>query len=322
MRKSLWYLSFALALVGAVLAGREGAVRMGFHRPPPQVAQASQSAATEVALPAADAASATRLESAFSRMNYQLDSVVAGESVPPVMLRAVPADLAELEQPDQRKDIFLRMMLPLVLRVDEEIAADRSRLLALDARIRQGESLSGTDRSWLGEMCDRYEVEPGPRALSQLLTRVDIVPPSLALAQAAIETGWGTSHQARSGHNLFGHTIDRGEGVAAEMAAFPTLLAAVEAYVHNLNTHRAYASLRRARVLARHQGRFPEGVTMADALINYSELGKAYVKDVRSVIRRNGLERLDHAHLSAPPAPAPAVAPRGSARSNALSQGI
>jgi len=274
-------------------------MQMGFHRPPPQVAQSTVPAPTEVALPAADAASATRLESAFSRMNYRLDGIVAGGEVPQVLLRAVPAGLADLEQPDQRKDIFIRLMLPLVLKVDEGIAADRARLLALDTRINHGETLVGAESVWLADMCERYDVAPGPRALSRLLSRVDIVPPSLALAQAALETGWGTSHQARKGRNLFGHTIDRGDGDGAELVAFPTLLDAVEAYVHNLNTHRAYATLRRARVLARHQGRVPEGETMANALTSYSELGQAYVKDVRAVMRKNGLTRLDHAHLSA-----------------------
>jgi len=273
-------------------------MRMGFHRPPPQVAQSSVPAPTEVALPAADTASATRLGVAFSRMNYHLDEVAAGGDVPPVMLRAVPAGLADLEQPDERKDIFIRMMLPLVLKVDEGIAADRGRLLALESRISQGETLVGADATWLAEMCDRYDVTPGPRAVSRLLSRVDIVPPSLALAQAALETGWGTSHQARLGRNLFGHTADRANGEGTELVAFPTLLAAVEAYVHNLNTHKAYATMRRARVLARHQGRAPEGEIMANALTSYSELGQAYVKDVRAVMRKNGLTRLDHARLS------------------------
>ena len=274
-------------------------MRMGFHRPPPQVAQSTVPASAEVALPAADAASATRLESAFSRMNYHLDGVLAGGDVPPVMLRAVPAGLADVEQLDERKVIFIRLMLPLVLKVDEGIAADRARLMTLDAQIRRGETLVGADAAWRAEMCDQYDVDAGPRAVSRLLTRVDIVPPSLALAQAALETGWGTSHQARKGRNLFGHTIDRGEGDGAELVAFPTLLDAVQAYVHNLNTHRAYATLRRARGLARHQGRFPEGETMANALTSYSELGQAYVKDVRAVMRKNGLTRLDHARLSA-----------------------
>jgi len=298
MRGSPWYLCLFLGVAAASWAGRDSIERMGVLRPQPQAVQGEASAASEVSLPAEATASASRLETAFSRMDYHLDTVATSGRVPPVMLAQVPSDLADMEEPDQRKDVFIRMMLPLVLKVDERIAADRRHLEELAARLRQGGTLAAAESAWLAKLCDRYDVADGPRAINQLLSRVDIVPPSLAVAQAAIETGWGTSHLARRERNLFGHTIDRGEGVSADMAAFPTLLDAVEAYIHNLNTHRAYAGMRRARQLARHQGRSPEAETMAAELLNYSELGKSYVKDVRSVIRKNDLTRLDNTHLS------------------------
>ncbi len=242
-----------------------------------------------------DAASAAGLDDTFSRLDYQLDGVADGRGVPPVLLASVPADLGGMAETDMRKDVFLRLALPLVLTANEAIAADRNRLEALSASRHGGEALSANDQAWLDGLAERYDVEPGPAAIGQLLRRVDGVPPSLALAQAAIESGWGTSRQVRREHNMFGHTIENSDGTS--MATFPSLMDAVNAYVHNLNTHHAYESLRRVRAETRAHGGIPEGAALASHLGAYSELGQAYVDDVRSVIRSNDLARLDNAHL-------------------------
>lgn len=236
---------------------------------------------------------AARLDAAFARMGYRLDAVAKGARVPALFLPAVPGDLNDLPEVGDKKHVFLRVMLPLVLVVNEEIAEDRRRLEAM---------LSGRqprDESWLAELATRYGADTAQPA--QLLRRVDVVPPSLALAQAAEESGWGTSRFVREANNLFGHVGDditpEGDPDGARMASFASLHEAVRAYVHNLNTHAAYQSLRRARASARARGAFPDGHTLAGALVNYSERRGAYVDAIRALIRANGLLRYDHARL-------------------------
>ena len=236
---------------------------------------------------------AAHLDAAFARMGYRLDHVAQGGVVPPLFLPAVPGDLNDLPATEDKKHIFLRLMLPLVLVVNEESIEERRRLEAMAA------GRAPRDDGWLAELAARYGAEGA--APGQLLRRVDVVPPSLALAQAAEESGWGTSRFVREANNLFGHTgadvVPENDPDGQRMAAFSNLHEAVRAYVHNLNTHGAYETLRRARAAARARGAFPDGHTLAGALINYSERRGAYVDTIRALIRTNRLLRFDHARL-------------------------
>lgn len=247
----------------------------------------------ETTLAADETASAARLDAAFERLGYRLDGVAKGASVPPLFLASVPTDLDDLPDVDAKKRVFLRLMLPLVLVVDEEIAEDRRRLEAMLA------GRQPRDESWLAALAARYGMEGQPPA--RLLNRVDVVPPSLALAQAAEESGWGTSRFVREANNLFGHVGDdvtpQGDPDGPRMAAFASLHEAVRAYVHNLNTHPAYETLRRFRASARARGAAPDGHSLAGALTAYSERGPAYVDTIRALIRANGLTRFDRARL-------------------------
>lgn len=237
--------------------------------------------------------SAARLDAAFTRMGYRLEAVAQGARVPSLFLPAVPGDLDELAETDAKKQVFLRVMLPLVLVVNEEIAEDRRRLEAMIA------GKISRDDGWLAELAARYGAEGA--APAQLLRRVDVVPPSLALAQAAEESGWGTSRFVREANNLFGHTgsdvAPEGDESGQRMASFASLHEAVRAYVHNLNSHPAYEPLRRARANARARGTTPDGHTLAGTLVNYSERRGAYVDAIRALIRANRLLRFDHARL-------------------------
>ncbi|MGE5478585.1 MAG: glucosaminidase domain-containing protein [Bacteroidales bacterium] len=247
----------------------------------------------ETRLSDGERAEAALLNAAFTRMGYGLDAVAKGARVPPLFLPAVPGDLDELPETADKKQVFLRVMLPLVLVVNEEIAEDRRRLEAMAA------NREPRDEAWLAELATRYGADG--TAPAQLLRRVDVVPPSLALAQAAEESGWGTSRFVREANNLFGHVGDdvvpQGDADGPRMAAFASLHEAVRAYVHNLNSHPAYETLRRARAAARARGAFPDGHTLAGSLVNYSERRGAYVDTIRALIRANRLLRFDHARL-------------------------
>lgn len=237
--------------------------------------------------------SADGLHAVFTRIGYRLDTVAETGTVPPLFLSTVPDDLDQMAEIDAKKRVFLRLMLPLVLVVNEEIAQDRHRLEAMaDGRLPQ-------DPAWLEALAVRYRAEGAN--LSQLLRKVDLVPPSLALAQAAEESGWGTSRFVREANNLFGHTgsavTPKGDPAGQRMAAFTTLHEAVRAYVHNLNSHPAYEGLRRARAAARARGETPDGATLAASLSRYSERGDAYVQTIRALIRGNRLDRFDHSRI-------------------------
>ncbi|ARJ66266.1 hypothetical protein WV31_11650 [Magnetospirillum sp. ME-1] len=245
-----------------------------------------------------DVSNAARLNAALDRMGYRLDAVAAGQAdVPPLFLPNVPGDIDDLPDIEGKKAVFLRVTLPLVLAVNEEIAAERSRLLDIMNRKANRLHIAASDQAWLADLASRYEVDDGN--LRKLLSRVDVVPPSLALAQSAEESGWGTSKLVRRSRNLFGHTVEASAD-GSGMRNFTTLYEAVRAYVHNLNTHRAYESLRRVRAQARGEGGLPDGHVMAAALATYSERGDAYVQTIRTLIRRNELNRYDQARLGRP----------------------
>lgn len=279
--------------VAAAVLGLYALVAAGVGSPLWRALVRGEPVGLEASLSADELVSASRLDAVFGRLGYRLDAVAQGAKVPALFLPNVPGDLDDLPEADAKKQVFLRVMLPLVLVVNEEIAEDRRRLEAMAA------GRAPRDESWLAELATRYGVDNSNPA--QLLRRVDVVPPSLALAQAAEESGWGTSRFVREANNLFGHVGDSvtptGDADGPRMAAFASLHEAVRAYVHNLNTHPAYEGLRRARAAARARGAFPDGHTLAGALVNYSERRGAYVDAIRALIRANRLLRFDHARL-------------------------
>lgn len=284
---------FGVAAVVVAVLGLYGLVAAGVGSPLWRSLVRGEPVGLESGLSMGERDSAARLDAAFARMGYRLDAVAKGARVPALFLPAVPGDLDELPDTDDKKHVFLRVMLPLVLVVNEEIAEDRRRLDAMAA------GRAARDEAWLAELAARYGAEGA--APAQLLRRVDMVPPSLALAQAAEESGWGTSRFVREANNLFGHVGDdvtpQGDAAGPRMAAFSSLFDAVRAYVHNLNTHPAYEGLRRARAAARARGTFPDGHSLAGTLVRYSERGGAYVDTIRALIRANRLLRFDHARL-------------------------
>jgi Bax protein len=206
----------------------------------------------------------------------------------------------------KKKATFLLGLAPMVLAVDEEISLERDKLLTLIERRAAGDSFEPRDAKWLEALEDRYGVTGGVADRSTLDTlkkRVDTIPVSLVLAQAATESGWGTSRFAAEGSALFGQW-SYGEGIKPKeqrteskgdyrIRAFASPLDSVRAYVLNLNTHRSYADLRRYRVGLREKGKPVTGVALAPGLLHYSERGQAYVDDLLSLIRRNHLEEAD-----------------------------
>ncbi|MDP6344673.1 MAG: glucosaminidase domain-containing protein [Alphaproteobacteria bacterium] len=232
------------------------------------------------------------VEAVLARTGYDLTAARGGTPVPAVFIAHLPRDLAEVGQPEARKDAFLQLLLPLVLRENGRLRGLRDRIRNRPAAIRAA-------------VFERYGVAAGDS--QTLLRRVDVIPPSLALAQAAIESGWGTSRFAREANNLFGQRIygRAAKGVAPagvdkapfKLRAFGDIGASVRAYMHNINTHPAYADLRRARAALRLRGGQLTGSALAHALTRYSERKAAYVQQVRQIMRQNRLLEFDTARL-------------------------
>ena len=245
------------------------------------------------------------LEALFARLDYRLDRVRERGVVPRLLVRRMPDGLSRMHETQRRKALFIRIALPLILTTNEAILRDRRRIERLRAaQVRDGFLPVGQER-WLWQVFAAYKVKPGDFA--ELLSRVDIVPPSLAVAQAAEETGWGTSRFVRRGNALFGQRTYRSAhgmvprrmppGDRFRVRRFSQLLAAVASYVSNLNTHPAYAAFRARRSEMRGAGRLLDATALAGGLEAYSARRGAYVRTVRAIIRTNGLADLDRLEL-------------------------
>lgn len=242
------------------------------------------------------------LVAVFDKAAFTLPKVGQGKPVPRLFVKAVPVDIRHIKQTHVKKSVFIRAVLPLVLRVNEDILRQRARLQRLAGR--PAANLSTTDRAWLAGLAKKHGLKTV--SIPALLTRVDIVPPSLAIAQAIVESGWGTSLAARRGNSLFGQ-MSYGKGargiaimqgrVRARIAGFDSLLAATRAYVQNLNSHPAYAAFRQSRARLRTGRQRISGHVLAGSLLRYSELGIRYVRYIQGAIRIERLGRFDAAVL-------------------------
>jgi Bax protein len=254
--------------------------------------------------------SALYLGARFDASQFTLEKAATGTvRVPRVFLPTLPKDLKSIRTVKERKSIFLRTLLPIVLKANEEIAADRRRLTALRKEIEAGRELATGDRLWLDRLAARYDAAPDD--FDRLMRRVDIVPVSLALAQAVEESGWGTSRFARQGNAIFGQytSVDdhgmvpkaAGDDSAFKIKAFPNILSGVRAYMRNLNTHKAYAKLRALRAAQRTGGKQPDGRALTETLHGYSERGDDYIRTLQVIMDANDLERLErNARLARP----------------------
>ena len=253
---------------------------------------------------------ALKVYDSLRQIGYRLEAVLAGENqVPRLFLASLPRGMADLREVKVRKDLFVKTVLPLILQVNEEIMADRLRLVRLRDLAQKG-SLGRDDQRWLDDQANQYGAEPGD--FEALLARIDVVPPSLALAQAAEESGWGTSRFGLEGNALFGQysyadtdepmmvPVKRDDDKSHTVRSFPTLLESVRAYAANLNSHFAYRRYREARAQMRAKGKPLDGAALAVTLTRYSARGEDYTRALRALISVNDFLRLDWLSLKDP----------------------
>lgn len=205
-----------------------------------------------------------------------------------------------------KKNDFFAFLLPHVAAANRAIMERRERLTRLQRRLDDGIPATDQDIRFAQEMFRLYRVgspeEINPQALGRLLDRVDVIPASLALAQAANETGWGTSRFARRANNFFGvwcfnpgcglKPERRAASMTHEVKRYDNVADSVSAYIHTLNTHPAYRELRAIRADRRRVDHPIRGVDLAEGLERYSERGEEYVRDIQRLIRTNNLHQV------------------------------
>ena len=265
-------------------------------------------AVEEVKRPAAIAV--TELRSKYSAAAFDLAVVRQGSrSVPRLFVDTLPPDFDKLAEAGKLKQTFFQMVLPLTLKVNEEILADRHQLLLLQKQISAGRELSDEQQKWLTDLAARYDVSPGD--VPELLRRVDAISPALALAQSAEESGWGRSRFAVKGNALFGQKSwgegsgiipqRRDEGSRHEVRVFSSLLDSVRSYAKNLNGHPAYDDFRARRAAMRARDAELDPYGLMETLTAYSERRERYVKTIQKIMRVDKLEELEGTRLEGRP---------------------
>lgn len=249
------------------------------------------------------------LESFFARHNYRWNNITDG--VPPFILETLPTDLHSIGRISEKKRLFFLSLLPMVLLANDDIRDQRQKLQDLLETYNQVGFLTPDETDQLHDLKEDYGVKgdvlEDADLRRKLLARVDVIPPSLVLAQAATESAYGTSRFARRANNLFGEwtfipgtglvPADRPEGATYEVRRFPSVAASLKSYMKNINTHWAYRDFRRKRAQLRAAGKPLRGIDLAEGLERYSTRGPDYVNELRQIIRRNRLTRLSEAAL-------------------------
>ena len=232
----------------------------------------------------------------FENLKYDLKSIRLGQSVKPVYLSKLPKDLKKIKSTNKRKDTFIKIVMPLILSENEKILEDRNKLF----RILGKQSNTMGEKVWLKRRFKDYDIKG--EDIAELKLRMDIVPTSIAIAQAAKESGWGTSRFALEGNAMYGQWTWGGEGIEPskkdkekehKILKFPKLQSSVAAYMKNLNTHRGYSEFRDKRSKIREKKQEVNGLDLVDYLYNYAQTGSEYVKTLKIIIQQNNLNDFD-----------------------------
>ena len=244
--------------------------------------------------------SAVTIEELFKSTNYSLDDVRKNKLVKPISLTLLPSEIKKIENIKKRKNLFIQIILPLIIKENNYIRLDRKKLFSILNKNKNTKA----ENVWLNSKFKQYGVVN--KDLSTLKVRMDEVPVSMAIAQAAKETGWGTSRFAQEGNALFGQWTWSGDGIKPSKAddntthkvmKFNVLQASVKAYQRNLNTHSSYKDFRVARAELRDEGKKLDSTILSEYLDKYAETGKEYVRVLQQIIKQNNLTDFDDAKL-------------------------
>ena len=253
----------------------------------------------EVILPDLNLKTETVL-SLFKDVNYDLSQVRNRKLVKPIYFTQFPKDLDELKNTRLKKETFIKIVLPLVVAENEKILADREKLKLITGK----KFTTDNEKQWLRQKLLEYKVKKGN--IKELIKRMDIIPTSISLAQAAKESGWGTSRFALEGNAIFGQWTWSGQGIAPldrasnqnhKILKFPILRASVKAYQNNLNTHKSYSNFREKRFTMREKNKKISGLELTETLKSYAQTGSEYTKILIQIIKQNRLTDFERVRL-------------------------
>ena len=236
----------------------------------------------------------------FKDVEYDLGQVRSQKLVKPIYFTQFPRDLDELQSTKLKKETFIKIVLPLIVAENERIMADRKKLSVLSEK----KFTTDLEKQWLRQKLLEYKVKKGD--IKELSIRMDIIPTSIALAQAAKESGWGTSRFALEGNAIFGQWTWSGQGIAPlnresdknhKILKFPILRASVKAYQNNLNTHKSYTKFRQKRSSLRDKNKKISGLELTETLNNYAQTGSEYTKILNQIIKQNRLTDFEPVRL-------------------------
>ena len=236
----------------------------------------------------------------FKDVDYDLSQVRNKKLVKPIYFTQFPKDLDELQNTRLKKETFIKIVLPLIVAENERILADRKKMKLVYKK----KNTTDLEKQWLRQKLLEYKVKKGN--MEELLLRMDIIPTSIALAQAAKESGWGTSRFALEGNAIFGQWTWSGNGIAPldrasnknhKILKFPILRASVKAYQNNLNTHKSYTNFRNKRSIMREKNKDISGLELTETLKNYAQTGSEYIKILNQIIRQNRLTDFEPVRL-------------------------
>ena len=235
----------------------------------------------------------------FENLKYDLKSIRLGASVKPVYLSKLPPDLKNIKSTSKRKNTFIKIILPLIIDENNKILQNRKKLFKI-----LGKPVNSMgEKRWLKRRFEEYQIKN--EDISELKLRMDIVPVSLTISQAAKESGWGTSRFALQGNAMFGQWTYGKDGIKPKdsdgkghkVLKFPMLRSSIVAYQKNLNTHKAYGELREKRANLRKANKSISGLDLVNYLESYAATGKEYVKILTSIINQNQLTDFDNSTL-------------------------
>ncbi len=236
----------------------------------------------------------------FKDVDYDLRTVRREKLVKPIYFTQFPRDLDNLQSVKLKKETFIKIVLPLIVAENEKILDDREKL----KMILEKKFTSDLEKQWLRQKLLEYKVKKGK--FDELIYRMDMIPVSIALAQAAKESGWGTSRFALEGNAIFGQWTWSGQGIAPlnresdknhKILKFPILRASVKAYKNNLNTHKSYIKFREKRKQLRDKNKRIIGLALTGTLKNYAQTGSEYTKILNQIITQNRLSDFEPVKL-------------------------
>jgi len=244
--------------------------------------------------------SAREIEKLFKETDYNLINVRKTKLVQPFPIAHLPEEMKIIQGTKKKKNLFIKIILPLILEENNKVKLDRKKLFA----ILNKSNNSAVEKRWVNQKFKQYGVLN--KDLLTLKIRMDIVPVSLAIAQAAKETGWGKSRFALEGNALFGQWTWSGEGIKPagadddtthKVMKFKVLKTSVKAYLRNLNTHSSYKRFRLIRAVLRDNEKSLDSLILADYLDKYAETGEKYIIILKKIIKQNNLKDFDDAQL-------------------------